>query len=436
MPTLNLQFPEKARGLFEPKRYKFLRGGRGSAKSWSAAGALVLNGASAKPIHWLCGREFQASIRDSVHKLLADTIQRYNLGDSYLVEKQGIYGRKYHKVNEGGIEVLKRTEFAFIGLSDQTKESIKSFEGFDGAWIEEAQVITKDSLEMLTPTIRRTGSEIWFTYNPQLDTDPIDVFANSLPADMAWVADMNWRDNPWFNEVLAKEREQALRSMTKMDYENIWEGKRRPAVQGAIYADEVAKLIEDRRYGTFPYDPFHLVHPVMDLGWNDSFSILLCQRHITQLRVIDFIEDDHKTLDWYHRELKERPYSYGTLFLPHDGGHGNRQSGKSDQQVLEGLGWRVHVLERDTNVENAIRIGRMTFPQVYMNSEKCSVLLEHLKRYRRAIPKTTGEPGPPVHDSHSHAADAYRYACSAMPFMDDEGMDALPPLNYPPARAV
>ena len=434
MPQLDADFPEKLGCLFNFERYAVLRGGRGSTKSWSVARWLLLRGASAQPIRWLCAREFQNSIRDSVHKLLSDQIQKLGLGSCYEVEKQAIYGRRYYPVIEDGKEIQKRTEFTFAGLSDQTAESIKSFEGYDGAWVEEAQVLTERSLNILTPTIRRPGSQIVFTYNPELDTDAIHKFADSL-GDNSVVVDINWRDNPWFNDVLEAERQRAQRTMSKIDYENIWEGKCRPAVSGAIYAQEIATMLEQRRVGDFPYDPFHLVYPVFDLGWNDHMVIGLWQRNVSQLRLIDYIEDDHKTLDWYSRELRQKPYSYGRIFLPHDGGHGDYKTGKTAQEILEGLKWTVHVLPK-IPPEDGIRAARMTLSQVFADREKCAGFVEHLKRYRRSIPKTTNEPAAPVHDVHSHAADMYRYSAQAAPLMDDDDGMKLPDLVYPTGRPV
>lgn len=430
-----VEFPEKLGCLWEPHRYIVLRGGRGSTKSWSVARWLALRGASQEPIRWLCGREFQSSIRESVHKLLSDQIQRLGLGSAYTIEKQGIYGRKTYRVIEDGRQIEKRTEFTFAGLSDQTADSIKSFEGYDGCWVEEAQVLTKNSLDILTPTIRRPGSQIVFTYNPELDTDPVHAFADSIDPKEGIVVDINWRDNPWFNEVMEAERQRALRTMDEIDYQNIWEGKCRPAVSGAIYAKEIAAMQSEGRYGDFPYDPFHLAYPVFDLGWNDRMSIGIWQRNVSQRRLIDFIEDSHQTLEYYSRKLRELPYSYGKIFLPHDGAHGDYKTGKSAKEILEGLRWAVEVLPQ-MPVEDGIRATRMGLVQTYANKAKCAQWLEHMKRYRRSIPKNTGEATSPVHDAHSHAADMTRYAEAAGAQMDDDAGVKLPPINYRPVRVV
>lgn len=426
--TSRARLPSKTRPLFERHRYKVLRGGRASAKSWAVARVLLQlagnldlrarSGFRPDAFSVLCGREHQSSIRESVHKLLRNQIEAMNLGSMFRIEQNAIYGPA------GAM-------FVFIGLAEQSKENMKSYEDFDVCWVEEAQVLTQGTLNTLLPTIRRPGSEIWFTYNPELDDDPMQKFAESLlPADGV-VIDLHYRDNPWFNATLEAERVRAQRTLPKVDYENIWEGKLRPTVAGAIYADEIADMVAQRRIGDYPYDPFHLVHPIFDLGWNDSMVLGLAQRHISQLRLIDYIEDDHKTLDWYSQELRKRPYSYGTMFLPHDGDHGDYRSdhGKSAKQILEGLGWRVEVLPR-RDVEDGIRETRMALKQLFVDRTHCAPWHDHMKRYRRTVSNATKEAGPPLHDQHSHCADMTRYLTQAAPQMADDAGIKLAPLEY------
>lgn len=363
----------------------------------------------------------QQSIRESVHKLLSEQIELLQLGGFFEIEKQSIRGRN-------------GTEFVFAGLSDQTAESIKSFEGADYCWVEEAQVVTDRSWTILTPTIRKDGSEIWVTYNPELDTDATHVrFIENPPPDIFSV-EMNWRDNPWFNEVMEKERQHALRTLPDIDYQNIWEGKCRPAASGAIYSAEVAQMFAEHRVCDVPYDPFLVVHVIFDLGWNDHMAIIMAQRHISSLRIIDYIEDDHKTLKWCTDALREREYTWGTVFLPHDGGHGDYKSAtersRSAQEIMQDLGWRdVQVLSRE-DVTTGIREARMAFNQASFDRTKCARLVECLKRYRRAISNQTGEAGKPIHDTYSHGADAWRYTVQAAPLMDSLQTMKLPTLKY------
>ena len=425
----DVRFPPCFKGIFEPAPFKIFRGGRGGARSWTVARALLLIGLE-KPIRVLCARETQKSIRESVHKLLVDQIARMGLTADYRVQHVAITGNREWPAVQGK---PARTEFIFAGISDQTATSIKSYEDVDYCWVEEAQTVTDHSWTILLPTLFRSnqGCEVWVTFNPELDTDPTWTRFVEHPPDGTRQFVSNWRDNPWFPQELDKLRQHDEKTLPRYEYEWIWEGKCKPAVSGAIYADEVAKLHADRRVGTFPYDPFHKVYPVFDLGWNDHMVIGFWQRHVSQLRLIDYLEDDHKTLDWYSRQMREKPYSYGKVFLPHDGDHGDYRSdqGKSARQIMEGLGWRVDILPR-RDVEEGIRETRMAFSQIYANQEKCGEWLEHMKRYRRSIPKTTGEPAGPLHDEHSHCGDMTRYAVQSAPQMDDEDGMSLPELKY------
>lgn len=190
---LTVQFPRKLSFLLtEPHRYKCARGGRGSAKSWSFARALLLEGAR-KPLRILCAREIQKTIKDSVHKLLSDQVVMMGLTGHYDVLESIIRGRN-------------GTEFLYTGLSNVTEQNLKSFEGCDRAWLEEAQNISTSSWQILTPTIRKPGSEIWVTYNPVLETDPTHQRMVAHPAPDTMCVEMNWRDNPFFTEVMEQER--------------------------------------------------------------------------------------------------------------------------------------------------------------------------------------------------------------------------------------
>jgi len=151
----------------------------------------------------------------------------------------------------------------------------------DIVWVEEAQAVSDRSWSILIPTIRKDGSEIWVSFNPELDTDPTWVRFVENPPPGAWVIDVNYHDNPWFPEVLEKERRHAKSTLPESDYLNIWEGKCKPAITGAIYADEVAATLTSGRICEIPYEPSMKAHAVFDLGWNDKMSIILVQRHIS-----------------------------------------------------------------------------------------------------------------------------------------------------------
>ena len=427
-------FPPCFEGIFEAAPYKIFRGGRGGARSWTVARALLLIGLE-QPIRILCARETQKSIRESVHKLLVDQIARMGLTADYRVQHVAITGNREWPAVDGK---PARTEFIFAGISDQTAAAIKSFEDVDYCWVEEAQTVTDHSWQILLPTLFRSkpGCEVWVTFNPELDTDPTWRRFVEHPPEGTKQFVSNWRDNPWFPGELNKLRLHDEKTLPPYEYAWIWEGKCKPAVAGAIYADEVAQMYATKRICRVPYDPFHRVYPVADIGWNDSTSIGLWQRHLSELRCIGFLEDNRRTWDWYSAELRKKPYNWGRFFLPHDGAAATiRSNGRSDQDILEGLGWSVTVLERK-DPDQGIRETRMAMAQMAIDEGECGELIEHVRRYKRAIPASTGEPGRPVHDAHSHAADMVRYAAQAAPFMDDEEGMKLPELHYATGRPI
>lgn len=393
MLDLRSQFPEKLEGIFDPHRYKVIYGGRGGGRSWGVARYLLIEGGK-EPHRFLCTREVQKSIKDSVHRLLQDQISVLGMDHFYEVLDTEIRG-------------LNGTVFVFSGLSDQTAESIKSYEGVTKAWCEEAQSISKKSWRMLIPTIRAEGSEILVTFNPELDTDETyQRFIVNTPPD-AWLCELNWRDNPWFPEVLEQERLHCKETEPD-EYDNIWEGKCRPAVEGAIYASEIAEALSDQRIVRVPYDPRLKVHTIWDLGWNDSMAIILVQKVRSELRIIEYIEDSHKTLDWYAAELNSKRYNWGTDWLPHDGDVKEFRTGKSAKQILQRFNRKVRITPK-IGVEDGIKMARMTFGQCFFDKVNAEKLVECLKRYRRSVHSKTEEPMKPVHDSFSHGADAFRY---------------------------
>ena len=396
------QFPDKLDFLFQPHRYKVAYGGRGSGKSWGFARALLLQ-ASNKPLRILCAREIQRSIRQSVHQLLTDQIQALGLGPFY-------------EVLESEIRGVNGSLFSFTGLANNTVESIKSFEGVQVVWCEEAQTISKKSWDILIPTIRKPNSEIWVSFNPNIDTD--DTYTRFVvnPPENAKVVKVNWQDNPWFPQVLEDERQHSLK--TNPDYANIWEGDCKAAVDGAIYSNEIREAQEGGRITTVPYDPMMKVHVVMDLGWNDSMSVILCQRGVSDLRVIGYIEDDHRTLDSYSAQLKNLSYNWGTMFLPHDGQSKDFKHGISAEDIMRKLGWDIRIVPKP-DIESGIKLARMNFHRIYFD-KSAKRLVECLKNYRRSINSATNEPGAPLHDEYSHGADAFRYLCTSIEAMKNE----------------
>lgn len=369
----------------------------------------------------MCARETQKSIDESVHHLLEEQIYLMGMGDVYTVNKTSIFSHN--------------TEFIFVGLRQLNVHNIKSYEGVDRVWVEEAQVVTKRSWDILIPTIRREGSEIWITFNPELDTDETyKRFVVNPPPD-AWICKINWQDNPFFPDVLNNERLHCQK-VAPDDYPCIWEGEPRSVVPGAIYAREVSRMVQDGRYTHMPYDPRLPVHTIWDLGWNDQTSIIFVQKLISQVAIIDYEEESFFRYDQWADVLERKGYHYGDHWLPHDGSHEFQAAGglSAQKQLKSLLGKSPKIMPR-LDVELGIRSVRTMMPRVFLDRTERPLpaesgrtgysggarLMECLKRYKRAIPQTTDEPGSPVHDQYSHGADALRGLATIVDQIRNEG---------------
>ena len=191
LSTLSLETPRAFLPLLKPARYKGAYGGRGGAKSHFFAEEVLLR-AIEEPIRIICIREVQNSIRDSVRQLLVDKIQALELGAHFEVLDAEI------RVHNGGL-------INFKGKQSYNAANIKSLEGYKIAWVEEAQTLSQHSLDLLRPTLREEGSELWFSWNPRFNTDPVDAFFRKTPPPDAVSVCVNWSDNPWFPVVLCRE---------------------------------------------------------------------------------------------------------------------------------------------------------------------------------------------------------------------------------------
>lgn len=217
-PRVDVNIPSAFEYLFQAWRYKVAHGGRGSAKSWAYARALILKAYRTKS-RILCVREFQTSIAESVHELLKSQIELMGLG-------------AYFTSTDRVISSHIGSEFIFAGIRTNTTK-IRSIEGVDVAWAEEAEAFSDRSWEILIPTIRKPGSEIWVSFNPDASTDPTyKRFVLETP-ELAKVCKVSWRDNPWFPDELRAELEY-LRRVDNDAYMHVWEGECRKASRAQV----------------------------------------------------------------------------------------------------------------------------------------------------------------------------------------------------------
>jgi len=388
------EFPQKLSILFDPARYKVLYGGRGGAKSWGVARALLIIGAR-QPTRILCAREFQTSIKDSVHKLLSDQIFSMGLEDFYEITQTAIRGKN-------------GTEFSFAGLKNNVA-NIKSYEGCDIAWVEEAQTTSKLSWNVLIPTIRKEGSEIWITFNPELETDETYKRFVVNPPENSIVQRVNWSDNPWFPETLRLEKD-ALYARDREAYNTIWEGVCRQTVDGAIFAKEMQQAEFEGRITRVPYDPIKPVMAVFDIGWADATAVWFLQFIGMETRLIRYYETTQTTMSQILAKMQTFGYVYETLYLPHDAQNKTlAANGRSIEEIVRAAGFNVKIIDR-TPITDSINAARTIFPKCYFDRENCHEGLQCLRHYRYDVNPDTGTfSQKPLHDNYSHGADAFRY---------------------------
>lgn len=215
--TVTAPLPLWGEPLFRAARYKIAYGGRGAGRSWTFARALLIKAAQ-QSLRVGCFREFQKSIRDSVHRLLTDQIELLGLPDYTVTDRE--------------IRHANGSLFLFEGLRHNVTK-IKSLEGIDVAWVEEAERVSETSWNVLVPTIRKPGSELWLTFNPDLDTDPTFRRFVLAPPPGAWVAKVSWRDNPWFPAELRAEKDY-LYAVDPDAAAHVWGGDTRQATDAQI----------------------------------------------------------------------------------------------------------------------------------------------------------------------------------------------------------
>jgi len=392
------QIPAAFRGLFEAHRFKVFYGGRGGGKSRSFARALLLLGTQ-RPLRVLCAREIQRSIRDSVKRLLDDEIARLGL-------------EAFYRSTDTELRGQNGTLFIFCGLRSNP-EKIKSYEGLTHCWIEEAETVSSRSLDLIGPTMRAPGSEIWISFNPDRVTAPVwQRFVVQAPPG-ALVRKVGWRDNPWFPEDLRKEMEHC-RATDPARWAHVWEGEPRLVAEGSYYGRLLQRAEEEGRVGRVPAEPGLLVHTAWDLGVGDSTAVWFFQHlpagRLGEWRFIDFYEASGEGLAHYAEVLARRGYRYGNHIAPHDIAVRELGTGKSRLEAARALGLSFVTAPR-LPVADGIEAARQVLEAAWFDREKCGRGLACLWAYQREFdPARACFRTQPLHDWTSHGADAFRYA--------------------------
>lgn len=385
MPLPPIELPDKLQFLLEPCRYKVPWGGRGGAKSWSVARALLGMSVIEKRTI-LCAREIQKSIKQSVHQLMCNQIEALNMGAYWEVLDTEIRG------------IVSGTNVQYAGLQGHTSQSIKSYEGVDICWVEEGQTVPMVSWNILTPTIRRPGSEIWVTMNPIIKSDPAWQLFVETPDPNCRAVHVTYRDNPYFTAELEAERLKAFRTMDKETYDNVWEGLPRGAVTGAIYGAMLQQMRSSGRIGMVVPRQRLAVNAFMDLGTSvgNATSIWMHQHYGNQHLFIKHWAETGKGLSYWWNKMDywrlSKNLRWGKIYMPHDG-KADLQGAEVQNRVeileeiiaqseVPGGAPEVETVPRVQDLSAAIELTREKLADAFIDETECADGIKALENYR------------------------------------------------------
>ena len=397
-----IELPPKLVNLFDGEaRYRVAFGGRGSGKTRSFALMSAVYGyrwgMSGKQGQILCAREHLNSLDESSLEEVKSAIRSVDWLDAYYE-----IGEKYIRSRDG------RVSYVFSGLR-RNLDSIKSKARVILAWVDEAENVSEAAWQKLIPTIREEESEIWVTYNPESKHSAVHQRFRVNPSSDVKVCEINWRDNPWFPDVLNQERinDQKLRPDV---YDHVWEGAFLIHVEGAYYTVEMREANAEGRIGSAPYDRSVGVVTAWDLGVGDSTAIWFAQMVGPEVRLIDYYESSGVGLDHYVAILNSKGYNYTDHILPHDVRVRELGTGKSRLETLDNLGVRPITIAAQLNVDDGIQAVRSLLGRAWFDEEKCERGIDCLRQYRRDYDENNKSfKARPLHDWSSHGADAMRY---------------------------
>lgn len=406
MATLDLEVPVQFEELFRPSkqwRHLVYKGGRSSGKSTQVALSRLISG-SAKRERGLCTREVQNSISESVHQLLRDLIEKYGLTD-WEVQKELIRNKR------------TGSEIYFKGLHNNS-QTIKSFEGVDWCWVEEAQSVSAESIQTLVPTIRKDGSYLIWTYNPLTENDPVEELITRQADERTYVRHINSDAiESLLSREIIEEREKMRQNNPEM-FAHVWLGEPLTSKTGSVFGKQLAQAKADGRIGSVPYDASAGVYTAWDLGIGDATVIWFFQLVGKEIHFIDHYEASGEDLGHYISVVQNKPYQYTKHFLPHDAKQRELQTNMTRVDFFNNRGiYNVEVL-RPTNFQTGQDdidlVARPKFSMCWFDAEKCKRGLECLRAYHYEFDaKNNLLRNKPEHDWSSHSSSAFIYALMA-----------------------
>lgn len=400
MATLQIETAKVFEPLLQPSRYKGAWGGRGSGKSHFFAGLMVEDHLRIPGLRSVCIREVQKTLKESAKRLIEDKIKEYGL------EQQGF------RILNDRIETPGGGVIIFMGMADHSAESIKSLEGFGRAWVEEAQTLSKRSLQLLRPTIRAKDSELWFSWNPSRKSDAVDELLRLAPPSNSIVVRANWNDNPWLPDELNQERidDEIARPDS---YDHVWNGGYITAQDGAYFAKVLNKAKAEGRITFVPRDPLMATYTFWDIGGTgakaDACSIWVVQFVGKEIRVLDYYEAQGQELSEHVGWLRNNDYQNAEVYLPHDGVKHDNVYRVTFESALKQAGFKVTIMPNAGAgaANQRIEAVRRIFPRVWLDKEKCEGGIEALGWYHEKKDEHRDIGLGPNHDWSSHASDSF-----------------------------
>lgn len=405
MTTAEVDLPPKLVPVFDgPARYRGAYGGRGSAKTRSFAKMTAIRGyqwgASGKEGQILCAREFMNSLDESS----LEEIKAAILSEPWLSEYYDI-GEKYIRSKDG------RIKYTFSGLRHNL-DSIKSKARILLCWVDEAEPVSDEAWRKLIPTIREEGSEIWVTWNPERKNSPTHKRFRQNPPEDAKIIELNWRNNPWFPDVLEQER---LNDFARRPdhYAHIWEGDFVTVVEGAYYAQGIATARAENRIGNVAADPLMTTRAIWDIGGSgqksDATAIWVVQYVGREIRFLNYYEAQGQPLATHVSWLRDNGYGKAFCVLPHDGSTNDRVHDVSFESALRSAGFEVQVIANQGAgaAMKRVEAARRLFPSMWFNESTCEAGLDAIGWYHEKRDEERNIGLGPKHDWASHGADAF-----------------------------
>lgn len=351
----------------------------------------------------VCLREVQKDLAQSAKRLIENKLIEHSI-----TEADGF------KVYEDCISTPGDGLIGFKGMNNYTAESIKSLEGYKRAWWEEAHTATMKSINLLRPTMRTPGSQMWWSYNRNRKNDPVDVMfsGEQIPTGAA-VVTANWRDNPWFTAELEQERLDCLR-MQPEQYDHIWEGGYVSIAAGAYFARQLADSKEAGRISAVAFDPLLTIRLFCDIGGTgaraDAFAMWPTQFKGQQVLQRDYYEAVGQPLDTHINWLRSKGYGpdRAEFWLPHDGAQHDRVYTVSYESALRGAGYKVTIVPNQGRGAAAARIEalRRVFPNIWFDQVSTEGGRAALGWYHERRDDARNIGLGPEHDWASHGSDA------------------------------